>query len=189
LGLVSHEGVHELHVGVVPNLDGLIPRGGNADSGLLSVVESDARDGIGVSVLVNSVLALSLDVPDLDLVITSTGEDLSAVSGKSDGEHISGVTDELGDGSSGGNVPETDGTVPRGGEAEASINGEADLVNEVGVSSEELLRSSPFSVVLVTLIFIELPLDKGLITTERRNSTFSPSTSSSPTAREVTQPP
>jgi len=41
LGFVSHEGVHELHVGVVPDLDGLIPRGGDADSGLLGVVESD----------------------------------------------------------------------------------------------------------------------------------------------------
>ena len=31
LGLVSHEGVHELHVHVVPDLDGLIPRGGDTD--------------------------------------------------------------------------------------------------------------------------------------------------------------
>lgn len=84
LGLVSHEGVHKLHVGVIPDLDGLIPRGGDADSGLLGVVESDTGDGIGVSVFVNGVLALGLDVPDFDLVITSTGEDLSAISGESD---------------------------------------------------------------------------------------------------------
>ena len=78
------EGVEEGHVKVVPNLDGLIPRGSHSDSGFLGVVESDARNGIGVSVLVNGMLALSLDVPDFDLVITSTGEDLSAISGESD---------------------------------------------------------------------------------------------------------
>ena len=112
LSLVSHEGVHELHVGVVPNLNGLIPGSGNADSGLLGVVESDARDGIGVSVFVNGVFALSLDVPDLDLVITSTSEDLSAVSGEGNREDISGVSDELGDGLTSGGVPESDGTIP-----------------------------------------------------------------------------
>jgi hypothetical protein len=42
LGLVSREGVHEGHVEVVPNLDGLIPRGSHADCWLRSVVELDA---------------------------------------------------------------------------------------------------------------------------------------------------
>jgi len=112
LGFVSHEGVHKLHVGVVPNLDSLIPRCGNANSGFLGVVESDARDGIGVSVLVNSVFAFGLNVPDFDLVIASTGKDLSAICREGNGENITGVTDELGDSLSSGNVPKSDGTIP-----------------------------------------------------------------------------
>jgi len=95
LSLVSHEGVHELHVGVIPNLDSLIPGSSDADGGLLSVVESDARDGISMGVLVNSVLAFSLNIPDFDLMITSTSENLSAVSRKGNRKDISGVTDEL----------------------------------------------------------------------------------------------
>jgi len=58
LSLVAGEGVHKVHVEVVPNLDGLVPGGGDADGGLLGVVELDARDGIGVLVLVNGMLAL-----------------------------------------------------------------------------------------------------------------------------------
>ena len=117
-----------------------------------------------MSVFVNGVFAFGLDVPDLDLVIASTGEDLSAIGGESDGENISGVTNELGDGFTSGGVPESDGTIPRGGEAESSVNGEADFVNEVRVSSEHLGGSTPFSVFFVVLVFIESPLDESLIT-------------------------
>jgi hypothetical protein len=117
-----------------------------------------------VSVFVNSVFAFGLDVPDLDLVITSSGEDLSAISGEGNREDISGVTNKLGDGSSGGNVPETDGTIPRSGEAESSVNGQADFVNEVRVTGEHLSGLSPFDFFFVTLIFINSPLDESLIT-------------------------
>jgi hypothetical protein len=87
--------VHELHVGVVPDLDGLIPRGGDADGGLGLVVESNARDGISVRVLVNGMFADTVDVPDFDLVIASTGENLVLVGRESNGEDISGVTMSL----------------------------------------------------------------------------------------------
>lgn len=163
LGLVSDEGVHELHVGVVPNLDGLIPRGGDAQSGLVGVVEPNAGDGVGVAVLVNGVLALGLDVPDLDLVVATSGKDLSVISGQGDGEDVLGVSNELVDGLAGGDVPEADGAVPRGREAEATISSEADLVNEVRVSGEHLLGSSPLNIILISVSFVKLPLDKGLV--------------------------
>jgi len=44
------------------------------------VVEFDARNGIRVLVLVNGVLALRTGVPDLDLVIKATSDDLSVIS-------------------------------------------------------------------------------------------------------------
>jgi len=80
LGLVSNESVHKGHVLVVPDLDGLVPRGSHANSGLGGVVELDGRHGIGVRVLVNSVLAFAAGVPDLDLVVKTTGEDLAIIS-------------------------------------------------------------------------------------------------------------
>jgi len=163
LGFVSDEGVHELHVGVVPNLDGLIPRGGDAESGLVGVVESNAGDGVGMAVLVNSVLALSLDVPDFDLVVATSGKDLTVVSGQSDGENVFGVSDELVDSLAGGNIPEADSAVPRGREAEATISGKADLVNEMRMSGEHLLGSSPLNIILVGVTLVKLPLNEGLV--------------------------
>jgi len=34
--------VHEFHVGVIPNLDGLIPRSSDANSGFVGVIEAYA---------------------------------------------------------------------------------------------------------------------------------------------------
>ena len=44
------------------------------------MVEFDTGDGISVLVLVNGVLALGTGVPDLDLVIKTTSDDLSVIS-------------------------------------------------------------------------------------------------------------
>ena len=58
LSLVTSEGVHKSHVKVVPDFDGLVPGGSDANGGFSSVVELNAGDGVGVLVLVNSVLTL-----------------------------------------------------------------------------------------------------------------------------------
>jgi hypothetical protein len=134
------------------------------------VVESDARDGIGVSVLVNGMLAETGSVPDFDLVIASTGKDLGhlRVGGEGNGEDISGVTEELSDSLSGLEVPKSDGTIPRGGEAMLAVGVEADLVDEVRVTGVHAGGSTPLSVFLVVVVLvIKVPLDKGLITRSR----------------------
>jgi len=77
---VTSEGVHEGHVQIVPHLDGLVPGGSDADSGLLSVVESDAGDSVFVLSLVNGMLAFRAGVPDLDILIEASGDNLSVVS-------------------------------------------------------------------------------------------------------------
>lgn len=59
-------------------------------------------------VLVDGVLALSLGVPDLDVVIKTTCDDLSVVLTDTDGENILLVTNQLSDSLAGGDVPETD---------------------------------------------------------------------------------
>jgi hypothetical protein len=71
------------------------------------VVEFNAGDGISVLVLVNGVFALTLCVPDLDLVIKTTSHELSVVSGDGNGVDILVVADELLNSLAGGNVPET----------------------------------------------------------------------------------
>jgi len=164
LSLVAGEGVHQLHVHVVPNLDGLVPGGGDDDGGLLAVVELDAGDGIGVLVLVNGVLAETLGVPDLNLVVETTGQDLSVVVGDGDGEDVLLVADELLNGLAGLHVPEADGTVPGGGDDEAGVAGQNNLGDEVGVTSVHLLGSSPFAVLLIGLGVVDLPLDEGTVT-------------------------
>ena len=80
LSLVTSEGVHEGHVQIVPHLDGLVPGGSDADGRFLSMVESDARDGILVLSLINGMFAFRASVPDLDILIESAGNNLSVVS-------------------------------------------------------------------------------------------------------------
>jgi len=156
--------VEQGHVKVVPNLDGLIPRGGDAKSGLAGVVETDDGDGISVLVLVNGELALGAGVPDLDVLVEATSDNLTIISGKGNGEDISVVTDELGDGAAGGNVPQTNGTVPRGGEGEAGVASELDLGDEVSVTGHHLGGAAPLAVLLFLTLGLESPLDEGLIT-------------------------
>jgi len=127
------------------------------------MIEAHAGNGISVSVLVNGVLALSLDVPDLNLVVATSSKDLSVVGRKSNGEHISGVSNKLADSLASGNVPEADSAVPGGREAEATVTSQADLVHKVRVAGEQLLGLSPLDVLLVGGLVMKLPLDEGLI--------------------------
>jgi len=112
LSFVSYEGVHEGHNSVIPNLDGLIPRGGDNDW-LLDIMEiSNAGNPVSMWVLVNGELADSVDVPNLDGFIDRSRGDLSVVWGESNGEDILGVTDKSLMGLGGLEVPKSDGTIP-----------------------------------------------------------------------------
>lgn len=104
-----------MHVEVVPDLDSLVPRGSDDDGGLATVVELNAGNGISVLVLVNSVLAYTLSVPDLNLVVKTTSNDLSIVLRDSDGQNILLVVDEALNSLASVDVPEADRAVPRRG--------------------------------------------------------------------------
>jgi len=134
LSLVASEGVHESHVKVVPDLDGLVPGSSHADCWFSSVVELDARDSIGVLVLINGVFAFWTGVPYLDLVIKATSDDLSIISWKSNWKNILRVTNETGDSLAWGNVPKTDWAIPWGGESVTGVTSQADLADEVRVA-------------------------------------------------------
>jgi len=112
LSFVSDESVHEGHDGVIPDLDGLIPRGGDNDW-LLDIVEvSNAGNPVSMRVLVNGEFTNSVDVPNLDGFIHGSRGDLSVVWGESNGENVLGVTDKGLVGLGGLKVPESDGSVP-----------------------------------------------------------------------------
>jgi len=112
LSFMSYESVHEGHDGVIPDLDGLIPRGGDNDW-LLDIVEvSNAGNPVGMRVLVNGEFADSVDVPNLDGFIDGSRGDLSVIWGESNREDIFGVTNKSLVGLGGLEVPESDGTIP-----------------------------------------------------------------------------
>jgi len=170
---VTLEGVEEGHVKVVPNLDGLIPRGSDAKGGLAGVVETHNRDGIGVLVLVNGELALRTGVPDLDFSVERASDDLSVISGQSNREDVSLVTNELGDGSAGGDVPEADSAVPGGREGKAGVTSELDLTDEVRVTGHHLSWGAPLTVLILLTLGLELPFDEGAITGTRKEELLS----------------
>ena len=115
-------------------------------------------------VLVDRELALRASVPNLNITIGRAGDDLTIVSGKSDGENVSLVADQLGDSAASGDVPETHGTIPRGGEGETRVTGELDLTDEVRVAGHKLAGDTPLLVLVLILGGGKLPLDEGLVT-------------------------
>lgn len=76
--------------------------------------ESDLRDPVVVVVFLDGVLAVTLDVPELDISVRSGGENVSSVRGNSAGEDFLGMSvfgESLG-GLSGSEIPKSHGLVP-----------------------------------------------------------------------------
>ena len=70
----------QLAVGEVPHLDHLVPAAGHDEGDLGGRGEPDTGDPLAVAVLVlNSVLALTQSVPELDSFVSGSAHDLSVV--------------------------------------------------------------------------------------------------------------
>ncbi len=69
-------------------------------------------DPVLMVVGLTGVLAVGQSVPKLDFVVGSGRDDLSVVGGEGYGENFLLVSDELTDGLSGSQVPESEGLVP-----------------------------------------------------------------------------
>lgn len=80
---MAGEGVHQRHVHVVPNFDGLVPGSSDANAGLLLMEKFDARYGIGVLVLVNDVFLLASSIPDSNCAVKTACDNLSVIWGES----------------------------------------------------------------------------------------------------------
>lgn len=116
-----------------------------------------------MGVLLDGELALSDGVPDLDVLISATGGNLSVVRGESAGEDILGVRNESLGGGSLGDIPESEGAIPRGGEAISGVLGKGEILNEVRMSLEDLSGDSPFLLLVGVFSLDDIPDHDGLI--------------------------
>ena len=105
-------------------LDELVPAARH-DHGVLGVgAEADARNPLGVALVGDGELAVTEGVPQLDGAVARAGDDLSVVGGERDGQDIVGVADESAGGGASGELPQTKGLVPRGGQGVGTVGGD-----------------------------------------------------------------
>lgn len=156
--LMSLERVLDQEVGV-PDLESTVP----TDSGEVGVLGdggiSDAGDPVGVVVGFVGVLAVSKGVPELEASVSTSGDDLSVVLGESDGVDFLGVASEDSRGSSGSQIPKSEGSVPRGGQSEQVVAREGNVGNEVVVASQALQGDTVESVGISFVDFFDITSD------------------------------
>jgi len=168
---VSDEVVAEFAVGEGPDFDQAIPSTGDDEWHLNRGGEANTGDPFIMTVIVgssgiNGVLAFTEGIPELDGLISRSGDDLTVVDGEGDTEYILGVTYETTCGLTGVDFPKTEGSIPTSGECELSIGGDDNVGYEVVVSTEGAVGVS----VLVGLnvfgvggLVGEVPHEDGLI--------------------------
>lgn len=139
-------------------LNNLVPSGGDNDGVGGVGGESNARNPLGVALVLDVKLALSKGVPELDGSVSGSGDNLSVVGRERDGENVGGVANESLGGETGVQVPESEGVVPRRGESELSVGGDDNVGDEVVVSLEDLL-----GVTVRSVVSGELPRNDGLV--------------------------
>ena len=126
--------------------------------------ESHLGNPIVVVVLLDSVLAVTLDVPELDFTVGTRREDVSAIAGDSGRKDLLGVAvlDESLGGLSGSEVPKPERSIPGGGEEVVVVVGEGEVADEVRVTGELLDGLSEVSKTLG--LTVELPDEDGPVT-------------------------
>lgn len=105
-------------------LDELVPAGGDNDGVLGVGREADARNPLGVALVGDGELAVTEGVPQLDGAVAGAGDDLAVVGGEADRQNVVGVADETAGGGAGGELPQSQGLVPRGGQGVSAIGGD-----------------------------------------------------------------
>lgn len=133
---VTAEGVEAAEVSEGPDLDEVVPTARDEDGVLGGRGEADAGDPVGVGFTVEGVDAFALDVPDLELVVATTGQDVTVVGGEGAGEDVLGVAEELAHESTSLDVPEAERLVPGSGESEFGVVGESNVRDESLVAFE-----------------------------------------------------
>lgn len=74
-----------------------------------------------MSLLRDGVLAVAEGVPELDGAVAGAGNDLTVVGREGDGEDVVGVANKAAGGGAGGELPEAESLVPRGGQGVGAV--------------------------------------------------------------------
>lgn len=92
-----------------------------------------------MSIVLDIVLAFTEGIPELNGLVTRTGDNLPVISTEADRQNIGSVTNELTGGETGIKVPETECMIPGGRKGELAVRGDDDVGNEVVVAVENAL--------------------------------------------------
>ena len=141
-----------------PYLDVFVPTARDNDGVLVVRREPDARHPFGVTFFLDSVLALSQGVPQLDGLVPGSGDNLTIVGGESDTQNIVVVILEAASGASSRQIPQAQVLVPGSGQGKVTIGGQNDIGDEVSMTMETLLRNA-----VLLVIAGQLPNDKRLV--------------------------
>ena len=145
IGIMNSDAILDAEGLVVPDLEISVPSNwgeiltsncGFAGAG----DESNFGDPIVVVVLFDGVFAVSLDIPQFDISISTGGKDVPSVWGNSTGEDLFGVSvlDESLGGLTVSEIPKSHGFVPGCWEKIVVVVGQGEVADEVVVSSERL---------------------------------------------------
>lgn len=112
-----------------------------------------------MAVLGDVELALAEGVPQLDGLITGTGDNLTVIGREGDREDVVGVTKEAAGSAAGVEVPETEGLIPGSGQSKLTVGGDNDILDKVVVAGEGTVGDT-----VVGLVTGELPDEESLVT-------------------------
>lgn len=105
-------------------LNKLVPASRHNDGVLGVGAEAHARHPVGVALVGDGELAVTQGVPELDGTVTRSRDNLAVVGGEGHGEDVVVVANEGAGGVTAGELPETEGLVPRGGESVGTVRGD-----------------------------------------------------------------
>lgn len=149
----------------VPDLDELIPTTRDNERVLGGRRESDTGDPVSVTLLDHGVLALSKSVPQLDRLITGSGNNLSVIRRERDRVDILGVALKSTDAGSVVQIPKTHGGIHGTGQTELTIRRDNGITDTLVVSLKRTTSVTNWLLLVGhTLWRGELPHDGGLIT-------------------------
>ena len=119
---------------------------------------------MSLSVL-ESVLALTNSVPDLDLTVTASRNNLSVIGGERDRKNVTSVANETLESLARSKIPKTEGLIPRSRNGVGTVLGDGNILNNVRVTSKRSLGDT-----VGLLITGKVPDDQGLITGSRQKN-------------------
>jgi hypothetical protein len=155
----------ELAVGKVPNLNIVIPATGHDQWSGRVRGEADAGNPTIVAVVLNGVLAFTKNVPELDSFVTGSGNNLTVVSGESDGKNVLGVSDEATSAATTVNFPKAEGVIPRARESKLTVRRNDDVRDEVRVTFQSTTSETEAAV-----FASEFPNNDRFVTGSRENN-------------------